>query len=212
VERHWATNDWRGLMKRTSRPFADVSPPGRERIGRLYHFIDEVSRTDTAKLISRVGELLPRAACRIEQETRSEFIEAARHELLARFRKGTLAQVKPIWSGVLGLWRRSADGAAFTQPLITTIIRSAMQENPLGGAELALEIASNLPPTIDQASHGAFLDETLGQLRQWAAHAHGDQFDQLGRLCARWRMIRPMCPIIRETAQQCHGAASGTIR
>lgn len=212
VERHWSNNDFSTLIKRTSRPYTDVSPPGRERIGRLFNFIDEIPRTETAKLISRVGDLLVKAACSVENELRADFARDAQTDLVARFRRSTYIQLKQNWSAVVGLWRRSELGTSFAQPLVTSIIRTVMQENPLAGAEMALEVASNFPPALDQSAHSFFIDETLVQLRQWASSAHGDQFDQLGRLCNRWRALRPMCPIIRETAQKCHGAASGAQR
>ena len=44
VERHWSQGDVHGLMRRTSRPFADCSPEARERIGRPYNATDALLR------------------------------------------------------------------------------------------------------------------------------------------------------------------------
>lgn len=212
AERHWAAGDFTILLKRASRPFTDMTPPGRERIGRLYNFIDEITRTEPTKLLSRVGELLGKVACPVESDLRQEYVNAAQNEIANKFRRSNLTQLKPNWSAVVGLWRRNEQGTVFAHPLIMTIIRTIMMENPLVGAEMALEVASNLPPTVDQPKHTAFIEEVLTQLRQWAVTANGDQFEPLSRICNRWRALRPMCPIIRETAQKCHESASGAPR
>ena len=55
VDRHWATGDIAGLARRTSREFTDVSPAGRERLGRLYGLIDNVGGIETAALLTAAG-------------------------------------------------------------------------------------------------------------------------------------------------------------
>lgn len=197
VERHWCERDFAGLVRRTSRAFSDLSPPGRERIGRLYNFTDELSKTETAKLISRASDYLQNEPAGMEGALCGEFLERARIELVDRFRKGVWLQVKQVWPGVVGLWRRSKKCSEFAGPVVSEALRAASREHPLTAAEAALETATSVPAFVDVQAHGAIIESVLQQVLSWCPSAIGVDVERLNRVVSRWHSLRPACAVVR---------------
>lgn len=207
VEHHWATHDLAGLCRRTSRPYTDVSPHGRERVGRMYLFLKEVPSTDAPKLIARAGEIVQNQQGGAEREARDECLAAARQGLVERYRKSPWSHLRSSWQPLLGLWRRSADGSAFADPVIQAALQAAMRESPVTAMEAALEIAQAPPPAVDANAHADRIQALLNQVSQWCAGAPPEELAKLSRTLPRWRAIRPTCPIVQEMQRRCQDAA-----
>jgi len=187
VDRHWTRADGAALSRRTSRPFTDVGAAARERIGNLYHAIDAVPQTSIPDLLTLTVSHLGVCSSGVEDDIRKELLAGIHQTLLRRLAIVRWADAQPFWPRLVALWRRK--DAAFAQPLIDTTLRALMHENALVAVEAALDLASDLPPGLNQDHHTRLLDEVLDRL---ASHRPSDpEPDRLAALCARWQSARP---------------------
>lgn len=208
VDRLWNRRDTRTLIDRASRPYADVSPAARERVGRLYNLIDEVDAVDPDKLLTRCGECFQADLSGIEGELRTTFMRAAQRSLIVRFAAMPWAQLKPLWTQVITLWRRSKENAQMIQPILQAMVFAAMKNDPIAVADAAIEIAGNIPPTADRTAHANMLDHLLNQLGTVVPVAAPADRERIARLCARWQTVRPSCPIVARLREQCRLCAA----
>ncbi|MGD2111262.1 MAG: hypothetical protein PVI86_17935, partial [Phycisphaerae bacterium] len=131
VERHWGRGDVTGLAHRTSRPFADVRPEGRERVGQLYNEIDDVPRTDTNVLLDNVMRRV--GACQddeVEAGILTELEVATQRELVNRFDKMSWDEAQPLWARLVELRRKSEESRLFATPLIDSALAIAERKHP----------------------------------------------------------------------------------
>ncbi len=203
VDRQWEQGDAAALTARTSRAFGDTSPPGCERIGRLYNDIDAISTMEPGTLLAKAGDALRPREDEIEQKIAGEFTAKAQTTLSAKIRGMTWTEANQYWPAMVNLWRQSDRTATFTLPLIREVLRVAMREAPLAAAQLALEIARDRPPGIDEPTHTAMLDEVLNRLATWAQTAENTDAERLHYLCDQWRMLRPQCPALTKIRATC---------
>jgi hypothetical protein len=193
VDRHWTRADDAALSRRTSRPFTDVAPAARERIGNLYNAIDAVPQTSIPDLLTLAVSHLDACSSGVEDDIRKELLAGIHQTLLRRLAIVRWADAQPFWPRLVALWRRK--DAAFAQPLIDATLRALMRENALVAAEAALDVASDLPPGLNQDQHTRLLGEVLDRL---ASHPPSDADpDRLAALCTRWQSARPDCHDLR---------------
>ncbi len=209
VVRHWKKGDFGGLAGRTSKDFSSVSVCDRERIGRLYNHMDGLPEAQTTGILTIVTEYLEGTFEGVEEELRTELVSTARKTLSERFTCAAWPEAKGHWPAVVSLWRRSANGTAFAQPLIGHLLQRAMSCVPMEAAEAALDVARDLPHAVDKKAHEALLDEVLGRLAGWVATrvlnpqgpdatAESDQLHHLQALCEKWRTLKPDCAAIQQ--------------
>jgi hypothetical protein len=198
VDRHWTRADGAALSRRTSRPFTDVAPVARERIGNLYNAIDAVPQTSTPDLLTLAVGHLGVCFSGVEDDIRKELLAEIQQTLLRRLAIVRWAEAQPFWPRLVALWRLK--DAAFAQPLIDAALRALMRENAWVAAEAALDVASDLPPGLDQDQHTRLLGEVLDRL---ASHPPSDaEPDRLAALCARWQSLRPTAPDLRKLLER----------
>ncbi len=203
VERRLSTGDTARLAKQTSRPFADVGPAGRERIGQLYNHIDDIPETDTATLVALAVDHLQSQDSGVERELADELANKAEHELKRRFAALAWSEAKPHWSVLVKIHGHSSRGASYVQPLMQLALRRALRDDPLDAAAAALDVASHAQSTTDTPPFAVLIDEVLRRLASWALTAPDIDRDELHRLCDRWQPLRPNCPIIDEIRRNC---------
>ncbi len=196
VERHWSRGDLRTLARRTSRAFDDVARAGRERVGRLYNFLDEMPRTETGTLLRHGDELLQPGGDCSERDLVREVLHAARACLEDRLREGAVADARRLWPAIENLWRQSQRGTAFTQPLIQSALRRMRDDDPLAAAEAACEVARDIPALAVDEGHLTMLDEQIRDLEAWSRRCADFSLERFARICSRWRALRPECAIV----------------
>jgi len=208
VERHWSAGDISALAWRTSRAFSDVSPAGRQRIGKLYNHFDEIPTTDTAELLTIVAEHVYPQDRNAEREIAEELVNEAQRHLLRRFAGQSWAEVKPHWSALVNMWKRSEQGAEFARAPIKQALQTAMRDAPLDAAGMALTIAGETQPTAGVSGLAGILDEVLTRLAAWVRQGNDIDRDHLRRLCDQWRRVRPDCSIVGQISQVCAGVTA----
>jgi len=212
VERHWSQGDVQGLMRRTSRPFADCSPEARERIGRLYNATDALPQTESVQILSLMTHALVDLGQGVEREIRLELCDAAGCSLLNRLSKVRWDNVRALWSPLLNLWRRCGEATAVTQPLIACALRSAMKDDPLAAAETALDVARDIPAGVDRISHECLLNEVLHRLAEATKRLPELPNARLANIIRRWQAARPTCPIVAGLIERCSALQLGEAR
>ncbi len=211
VDRHWARGDLARLMRRTSRAFEDVSPQGRERIAQLYNCIDEIPNAELNRVLALAEENVHGSASGAEKEIRAELIAEAQTVLLRKL--GTAwTQALMVWTPLVDLWRRSPEGTAFTDPLIEKVLRTVMAVRPPAAADVALDITEDLPATVDPNRYSRLLDEVLDRLDIWSRQGKEQDLGTVADVCAKWRRVRPNCPIVAGIADHCATALSEGAR
>ncbi|KPL06138.1 hypothetical protein AMJ85_10580 [candidate division BRC1 bacterium SM23_51] len=220
VERHWNRNDIAGLARRTSRPFTDVSPMGRDRLGRLYNEIDTAHQTDTAKLLSAIAEHLNEPEIGVETDIAAELAVKAQYVLVGRFTAMPWQQASEYWQTICTIWQKSEEGRLFAQPIVEHALHAATNEHPIIAAEAALKLA--LPQ--DYAGRGSMaasrtttgvvhidvIERVLTRVADWAENATSAELERLpydasnlDGLVSRWLAVRPKCPILERIRKRC---------
>jgi hypothetical protein len=208
VDRHWRTGNLAGLARRTSRPFTDVTAPAIERIGRMYNHIDAFPQAATPEVLTTAADHLQAATGGVEDEIRSELVACAQDELSKRYQAGPWSEIAPDWPRLVQLWRASAHGASFVEPLIARAVRRGLADAPLDTAEATLLITDNPPATADLTAHEVLLGEVVRRLAEWIAAKRqavglpeqhpGPELHQRARcLSARWQSVGPRSPAFR---------------
>ena len=203
VDRQWERGDAAALTVRTSRPFGDTSPAGRERVARLYNDIDAIPRLEPGTLLAKAGDALRPREDDIEQEIAGEFTARVQTALSTKIRGMTWAEANQHWPAMVNLWRQSDRATTFTQPLIHEVLRVAMRDAPLAAAQAALQVARDCPSGADEPAHNAMLDEVLGRLAAWAQSTEDLDPERLRWLCDQWQMLRPQCPAVTKIRATC---------
>ncbi len=187
VDRHWGRAEYAVLARRTSRPFNDLTPAARERIGKLYIAIDAVPLTDSQDLLGLAADYISDRWVDAEDDIRRELLSKTQRTLLGRLTNTRWLDLQPFWPRLVAFWRQT--DAAFAQPLIEVALRSFMKEDSLTSAETAIDVASNLPAALDRDRHERLIDEILTRV---AAQLPPDANpERLMGLCNRWQSIRP---------------------
>ena len=197
VDRHWESGDTARLGRRTSRAFEDLSPAGLDRIAQLYTAIDDVSRTETPDLFSLVAEHLDGKAGEVERQIIAEFLASAQGELVGRFTGKPWMEMTSHWQGLIDLGRRSASGATFSFPVVDQALRNLMQTDAVQAAEAALPVAHDTSESREPAEQSILLNAVLSHLARWAERADDTELERVSDVCARWRRLRPACPIVQ---------------
>jgi hypothetical protein len=200
VERTWETADLAGLARRTSLPFKNCGPDGRDRVARWYRGVDEAAQTETAKLLTHVGESLTPVHDEAEQAIIADFHSAAQSCLAERYRSQSWTEVAPFWPATVNLWRKSAAGAKLALPLLDAALHSAVRDDPPAAAKAALLIARDVPAHARLPEHTALLDAFWTHMATWAEHAAlPADFPKLRPLLSEWYTLRPACMYLRRT-------------
>ncbi|MEK7711067.1 MAG: hypothetical protein AAB341_04145 [Planctomycetota bacterium] len=212
VERHWSQGDVHGLMRRTSRPFADCSPEARERIGRLYNATDALPQTESVQILSLMTRTLAELGQGVEREIRLELCDAAGCTLLDRLSKARWNDVRALWSPLLNLWRRGGEATVFAQMLVACVLRSAVKDDPQAAAETALDVARDIPVGVDRVSHDGLLNEVLNRLAEATTQLSEASRARLKDIIHRWQTARPTCPIVAGLIERCAALQLGVAR
>ncbi|MDO8632012.1 MAG: hypothetical protein Q7R41_16125 [Phycisphaerales bacterium] len=212
VEGHWSKGDVHGLMRRTSRPFADCSPEARERIGKLYNATDALPQTESVQILSLITCILAELGQGVEREIQLELCNAARSTLLDRLSKARWENVRAMWSPLLNLWRRGGEATAFAQMLIACVLRSAMKNDPQAAAETALDVACDLPVGVDRVLHEGLLNEVLHRLAEAMTQLTEASHARLADMIRRWQTARPTCPLVAGLIERCAALQLGEAR
>lgn len=204
VDRHWEKGEISTLARRTSRGFADATPAGRERLGKLYPLIDDVVAMETPRLLSSVGEYLPHRSESKDAEVINEFLAAAARELENRLRRQPWRESKPLWATLFSLWRRDAAGREFAAPLLHGMFRAASGVDLLDACETACEWdrGARGEVRLNDRDLGA-LDDLFSRCAAWADLARDIEPQRLRRLCHLRTAIRPDCPIVDRMRRRC---------
>lgn len=215
VQREWMHGDWVGLASRTSLPFADVGPMGRQRVGHLYNTLDELPNNDSMKLLAIAAEHLERTPeCPVEKGIVTELIGAIQHTLLSRLGTISWPADEPLWGGIVSLWRLHELETGFADPLVAAALRAVSTVDPFGAAEAALSVAGDPPAGCDVEMLQTAIVEALAR---WAEAvdrlASGPPLDSDGAsdprivrsrvLADRWTMHRPDCEIVKRASDRC---------
>lgn len=204
VDRHWSRADSAGLTRRTSRPFTDLSRAGRERVGVLYNTSDALPRTANLELLDLAADHIHVRTTGVEEEIRMELVAEIQRILRERLTNIHWQEAQPLWPRLVNFWRHT--DSAFAQPLIETILRSLLTEDPLTALEVLFDVAVDLPSSIDRDRHERVIDEVLHHV---ADHLPSDADpDRLERLCTRWQPVRPAWPALRKLMDSCSAAQS----
>lgn len=202
VDRHWESGDIRTLADRTSRAFTDVTPCGCERVGALYNDIDSIPETSFEQLLRKAANRLSDRGNGIEHNIAAEFVAKAKVDLGKRLSRGGWADAKRHWPTLVNLWQSSDCGAVFTQPLIHETLRAAVKEDPISAAEVALQVARDIPAGIDRQVHDAVLDDVLNGLVIHCGNTHSGNEPRLRQLYEQWRGVRPQCSLLDRIREQ----------
>jgi hypothetical protein len=198
VDRHWSRSDCAVLARRTSRPFTDLTPAARDRIGKLYNAMDAVPLTASLDLLSLAADHIRARSADVEDEIRRELLAETQRTLQERLTNIRWHDAHPLWSRLVAFWRQT--DVAFAQPLIEAALRSLVKEDPLTAAEAAIDVASCLPSTVDRDRHERLVDEVLTRV---AAHLPADADpERLAKLCSRWQFVRPGHPTLRKLVER----------
>ncbi|MFQ5590797.1 MAG: hypothetical protein ACE5HE_06530 [Phycisphaerae bacterium] len=196
VEHCWSRSLNAMLAERTSRPFSDVGPAARERVGRLYNAIDGISETHSARLVDLSIEQLRSAQPAVEGEIARELVERAGAELVRRITAERWSDVKRYWPKLIEMYGRPGQPAAFALPLLEQALCCAMRDDPLDAATTALDLTLPAQPCHDTSAVEAMCDRVIKRLVAWAPTASGTERERLLSLCDRWRPLRPDCALI----------------
>ena len=209
VDRLWECGDNSTLAARTSRPFPDVTPAGFERVGRLFNNIDEIHKTTVDELLVRVrGSLRPATPSNeVESMIAEDFAAKAQSHLRGQFRTTPWPEQRRYWPTLVETWKSSARGVAFVQPLLQEALRAAAREDPINAAEVAVEVARDLPPGIDSQAHRDMLDEVLNALAARLRTDHDLDPVRLQHVCDLWQPLRPDSPTLEQIRERCPAAA-----
>lgn len=168
VERHWRAGDFRGLARRTSRSFEDVSPVGRERVGRLYNAIDEIPSSDPVRILIATGEALRDVRGGIESDMVEEMADAARQALAAKLRGLRWPECRPLWQAAVGLLRVSESAAHFVTPVLSRIVENVLAQSSIAALEPLLDVSPNrLPAAVDRAPFIALAQDAWMSVEAW---------------------------------------------
>lgn len=168
VERHWRAGDFRGLARRTSRSFDDVSPAGRERVGRLYNAIDEIPSSDPIRILTATGEALRDVRGGIESDMVDEMADAARQTLAAKLRGLRWPECRPVWQAAVGLLRVSESAAEFVTPVLSRIVENVLAQSSISALEPLLDVMPNrLPAAVDRGPFLALAQDAWMSVEAW---------------------------------------------
>lgn len=220
VEGHWTKDDLPGLARRTSRPFSDVSPMGRERLGRLYTEIDTAYQTDTAKLLSLVAGHFDEPEIDAEADIAAELAVKAQCVLVGRFTGMSWQEATQYWQTICAIWRQSEEGRLFAQLLVEHALRAATNEHPIVAAEAALTLAAPLsrssregkmaPQAAMHTVDPDVVERILTRVADWAESATSAELEgsphnasRLEDLVSRWSALQPKCPVLERIRKRC---------
>ena len=215
VDRHWEKGEFTAVARRTSRPFADATPTGRERLGKLYTLIDEVVSIETPRLLTTAGEYLPHVKESKEAELMNEFIAAASRELDNRLRRQPWRESKPQWAAVQALWRHDANCRTFAAPLLRAMLRAASGVDMLDACETAAEWERARGELRLDDRDLAAVEDLISRCAAWAELARDIEPQRLRRLCHLLAPLRPHCPIVDRMQRRCdtlEAASVSTVR
>lgn len=200
VERRWRDGDMASLARRTSRPFADFSPTARERMGRILNDIDDVDQFELMMLLERAAERVK--GIEPEQDLVDEFLAVAQPALRSRLRAVPAGEAKVCWDRLVSIWRSSDKGTAFAQPLLESLLKRMREDDIVGAAGAAVDVAREIPPAAMRLDHTARLDEFLTYFADWAARTDNLPLEPFQQLCVRWANVRPACPMVQRLQER----------
>jgi len=220
VERHWSSDDIAGLARRTSRPFTDVGPMGRDSLGRLYNEIDTAYQTDTAKLLSVIAAHLNEPEIGVETDIAAELAVKAQYVLVGRFTAMSWQQASQYWQTICTIWQKSEEGRLLAQPIVEHALRAATNEHPIVAAEAALKLATPqahvgrgsmaASRTTTRIVHTNVIENVLTRMADWAENATSAELERLpysasslDDLVSRWLAARPKCPVLERIRKRC---------
>ncbi|UCC30617.1 MAG: hypothetical protein JSU86_20780 [Phycisphaerales bacterium] len=220
VEGHWSSDDLAGLSRRTSRPFADVSPIGRDRLGCLYKEIDTAHQTDTAKLLSVVAGHFDEPELDVEADVAAELAVNAQCVLVGRFIGMSWQEATQHWQTICTIWQQSEEGRLFAQPLVEQVLRAATNEHRIVAAEAALTLATPqahpgregraAPQAAMHTVYPDVVERILTRVADWADSATSEELEEpphnasrLDDLVSRWSAVRPECPVLERIRKRC---------
>jgi len=221
VGRHWSQDDWDGLARRTSLPFCDVTPTGRERVGRLYNTLDELPQFESMRLISTAAEFLKHTPdCPVERGIVDELLTALRSTLITRVNTIRWPQDEPLWRALVRIWRGTAREKEFAHQLVVSLLRAVSAIDPVSAAELALDVAAGSRHTSDADTWSSVMVEVLARWADTvtrfatedsetkAASSNAEilearLLERSRALAARWQSLRPDCSLVAHVLEQC---------
>jgi hypothetical protein len=193
------------LAERTSRPFTDVSPSGRERVAKLYLALDDLPGADEARLLAMLEEFAQLEGVGSEADLRAQLLDGAQSALLARCRFATVEYITQRWIRTVETWRKSRELTALLQPVVEQMLRRVVERAPMKAAELALAIARHVPDADSAAGYAALLDHVLDRFAAFCESLDEEQRLAARALCERWKVARPDSPIISRITESLSG-------
>jgi hypothetical protein len=193
------------LAERTSRPFPDVSPVGRERVAKLYLALDDLPKADEARLLAILEEFAEFKGVGLEADLRAQLLEGAQSAMLACCRVASVDYITRHWVKTVETWRKSQELSALLQPVVERMLGRVAESAPMEAAELALAIAPHVPEAALAAGHGALLDHVLNRFADRCVSLDEEQRPAARALCKRWRDAKPDSPIISRITESLSG-------
>jgi hypothetical protein len=184
------------LAERTSRPFADVSPIGRERVAKLYLALDDLPGADQARLLAILEEFAELKGVGLEAELRAQLLDGAQSALLAHCRVAAVDYITQCWIRTVETWRKSRELTVLLQPVVEQMLRRVAERAPMKAAGLALVIAHHVPEAASAAGHAAMFDHVLDRFAGFCESLDEKDRPAARALCERWKAAKPDSPII----------------
>jgi hypothetical protein len=202
VDTHLEDKQIAMLAGRTSHPFTDVSPNGRERIAKLYLSMDEIPSVDASRLLALAGEHLDTRARGFEQTLVAQLLEAVQAALLDALDGADEDQLKRQGGALIESWKRCDVAATVFQPVVDRVLRTLADVSPVAAVELALTASRGVPAAAKELNHDTVLDHVLNRFAAWCETVkEDDQRETIRMLCQRWQSARPQCPIVTRLAE-----------
>lgn len=165
VELHWSRGDLSGLMRRTSRPFADCGMDALNRMAALYNQIDALDELSTEKMLELAVKMIEPVPDKLENETRGELVDRVRQLLRKRFSLLQSAEAGVAWAQLAPLFQRASAAATFAAELVEPVLRVTADFDPPLGVRRCLEMVDK-SPTASTLSPG-LQDHIAARLAEW---------------------------------------------
>ncbi|MCO6438352.1 MAG: hypothetical protein J5J06_14750 [Phycisphaerae bacterium] len=213
VERHWQRGDFVGLARRTSRPFRDCSPGGRECVARLFMQIDDLPRLEGDALLSAIVQHAPHRGITAEGSIARELVDGAVRTITGRIRTASWEANASLWPSAFDAWMKCSDHRDLTSPILLDLLRGAVRGDGLFALEHALELSRTGDASFANGhANRVALDDVVRQaVDQLLINA---QFDvaRAQAWCDQWLRLRSNCPHADRLRTRCANLAAAAAR